>query len=177
MNAFEQLGAMTANIAIGLANEQFGLDIPSIEEPWGDYPFAVVKALAAQGKIKGDIEGFDDMLKEAEEVPAAFGGPGAEGDPDEGVDPEAANDDPEAEDGLEEEAQRQIRRAIGNLRDVLETARKAAYEPYVPNPPRRQRGLGSKRTPRTDPPRPPINHHVTSDKEPPKPGSEALSFP
>lgn len=59
---FENSGGLTPNISIQLANEYFGLDLQEIEEPWGNYPFEIVRVLAAQGKLKGidailDLEG------------------------------------------------------------------------------------------------------------------------
>jgi PBSX family phage portal protein len=50
MNA---VGAMTPNIAIGLANEMFDLAIPMIEEPWGNYPFSFSTALLGQDQLQG----------------------------------------------------------------------------------------------------------------------------
>lgn len=132
MTAFEAVGAMTPNVAIGLANEQFGLDIPSIEEAWGDYPFSVVKVLATAGKL----EGFDDIMKEIEEadIPGAV----TVDDPDEETDP---NEGPDEEDDGDQEGDKtkQVRQALDTLRDVLETAQRSAYRSREINPPPRTR--------------------------------------
>lgn len=56
MTAFDGMGAMTPNTAIALANEFFDLDIDKIEEDWGNWPFEIVKGLAAQGKLEGTQE-------------------------------------------------------------------------------------------------------------------------
>lgn len=61
IEAFNTVGAMTPNTAVGLANELFDLDIPTIEEDWGNWPFEMVKALGAAGRIKG-MEGFVEKL-------------------------------------------------------------------------------------------------------------------
>lgn len=39
LGVFDAVGAMTPNIAIGVANEMFDMQIPVIEDPWGDMPF------------------------------------------------------------------------------------------------------------------------------------------
>lgn len=50
IQAFNESGAITPNVAIGLLNEKLNLDIPRIEEFWGDYPFQMVNSvLRAQG--------------------------------------------------------------------------------------------------------------------------------
>ena len=50
MNAFNDSGAITPNTAIGILNEKLNLDIPRVEEFWGDIPFQMVNSiLRAQG--------------------------------------------------------------------------------------------------------------------------------
>lgn len=50
IQAFNESGAITPNVAIGLLNEKLNLDIPRIQEFWGDYPFQMVNSiLRAQG--------------------------------------------------------------------------------------------------------------------------------
>lgn len=50
VNAFNDSGAITPNIAIGILNEKLNLDIPRIEEFWGDLPYQMVNSiLRAQG--------------------------------------------------------------------------------------------------------------------------------
>lgn len=118
LTAFNEVGAMTPNVAIGLANEQFGLDIAPIEEDWGNYPWALVQDLALAGKLIG----FEDIMKEIEEKTET----GEEVD-----EATAAADDQTAIGDGADEAQkaRQIRRAISGLAEVLEVNAKAAYQP------------------------------------------------
>lgn len=124
IEAFESVGAMTPNIAIGLANEMFDLEIPKVEDDWGDYPFTVVQALASSGKIKG----FEDIVAEAEAGagnidglvsgntdPGATGGDG--GQP--GGDNPFANADGEVDDTQRAEVGRVVRGALLQLRDAL----------------------------------------------------------
>lgn len=113
IEAFDGVGAMTPNVAIGLANEQFGLDIPLVEEEWGNYPFPVVQALATQGKLLG----FEDILKEVDDT---------EEEPDPNADPNAPIDDTDGATDTDQKT-KQVRRAIYSLRDILETAREARY--------------------------------------------------
>jgi hypothetical protein len=56
MRVFDTLGAMTPNIAIALANEYFDLQLEKIDEEWGNWPFEIVKNLAAGGKLEGSQE-------------------------------------------------------------------------------------------------------------------------
>lgn len=53
LSTLDQLGALTPNISIGIANELFDLHIPNIEEPWGDYPMKMVMAMLQEGTLKG----------------------------------------------------------------------------------------------------------------------------
>ena len=47
LDTLENLGALTPNIAVGLANELFNLDIAEIEDEWGNYPFTLVTQMAS----------------------------------------------------------------------------------------------------------------------------------
>lgn len=50
IQAFNESGAITPNVAIGLLNEKLNLDIPRIDEFWGDMPFQMANSiLRAQG--------------------------------------------------------------------------------------------------------------------------------
>lgn len=53
LSEFQELGAMTPNIAIGIANEMFDLNLRPIEHAWGDYPFSIVQSLANTGNLAG----------------------------------------------------------------------------------------------------------------------------
>lgn len=60
INAIEKLeavGAMSPNTAIGLANEMFDLNIPVIEEAWGNYPIS----FSTQVLTDGYLAGIDDL--------------------------------------------------------------------------------------------------------------------
>lgn len=46
IRTFDAVGAMTPNIAISMANEMFDMQIPVIEDGWGDEPFAFTRAPA-----------------------------------------------------------------------------------------------------------------------------------
>lgn len=62
MNALavlENVGAMTPNIAIALANGLFDMDTPLIDEPWGDMPFTLTVGKSIDpntGKFEEDEE-------------------------------------------------------------------------------------------------------------------------
>ena len=53
----EAVGAMSPNTAIGLANEMFDLNIPAIEEAWGNYPIS----FSTQVLTDGYLAGIDDL--------------------------------------------------------------------------------------------------------------------
>jgi PBSX family phage portal protein len=41
LEAFDAVGAMTPNVARRLLNEMYGLNVPMVEEEWGDLPFSI----------------------------------------------------------------------------------------------------------------------------------------
>ncbi|MGH8562764.1 MAG: hypothetical protein ACREXW_01240 [Gammaproteobacteria bacterium] len=53
LTTFDAMGALTPNIAIGIANELFDLHIKPIKEQWGDFPFGVTMKLLGMGTLKG----------------------------------------------------------------------------------------------------------------------------
>ena len=59
MKTLDEVGAMTPNMAITIANEVFGLNRPLIEEEWGDMPFELAK-LDRQAKIEPPKEDKPD---------------------------------------------------------------------------------------------------------------------
>lgn len=59
------LGGVTPNIAIGLTNELFDLDIRMVNEEWGNYPFNMVMKLLEQQRLKG-IEPLLSDLSDAD---------------------------------------------------------------------------------------------------------------
>ncbi len=97
IETFDGVGALTPNVAIGLANDFFDLEITSVEEEWGDFPFATVTALVNQGFMPA---GFEELMSslpqetESEEEP----GPDDQG------------------------ARAEVMRVIGELRSVLNSA-------------------------------------------------------
>jgi hypothetical protein len=57
MAAFNDSGAMTPNVAVGLLNEKLNLDIPRVQEFWGDIPFELMKVIisARDDPQKGEL--------------------------------------------------------------------------------------------------------------------------
>lgn len=53
LTALNNVGALTPNVAIGIANELFDLSIKMIEDDWGNYPFSAVTALISAGRFTG----------------------------------------------------------------------------------------------------------------------------
>lgn len=128
VEAFEAVGALTPNVAIGLANEQFGLDIEEISEDWGNFPFAIIKDLAARGVLKG-FETLLDQTKVFDKPVEEDDDTDPNGEPT-STDPNAANDDGSGEGGDQSAvASKMIRRAMGDLRDILDAANQARYQP------------------------------------------------
>lgn len=64
LTTFDNMGAMTPNIAIGLANELFNLDIEEVEDDWGNLPFAfATQGATANLNVAADVleqTGADD---------------------------------------------------------------------------------------------------------------------
>ena len=52
ISSLNEVGAMTPNVAIGLANELFDLRIPLVEDTWGSLPFAMTQAALVGGKLE-----------------------------------------------------------------------------------------------------------------------------
>lgn len=71
IDTLESVGAMTPNIAIGFANTLFDSEIPLIDQPWGDMPFALTTANQID-QTDGDIDGTPD--DGAQEPPSAVKG-------------------------------------------------------------------------------------------------------
>lgn len=66
VGVFNDAGAMTPNIAIGMLNEKLNLDIPRIDEFWGDLPYKTVESIMqAQGgpdKTNFMVDAFQAMV-------------------------------------------------------------------------------------------------------------------
>lgn len=64
LTTFDNMGAMTPNIAIGLANELFNLDIEEVEDDWGNLPFTfATQGATANLNVAADVleqTGADD---------------------------------------------------------------------------------------------------------------------
>jgi PBSX family phage portal protein len=112
LQAFDAMGGLTPNIAISMANQFFNLDIPAVEEDWGDYPFALVMKLTEQGRISfEDVENIpDDFTPPA---PAAGGTTSAK--------PPAAPEDEEEEeeDGAETATKSDVPAPVVAAREAL----------------------------------------------------------
>jgi hypothetical protein len=73
--AFDGAGALTPNVAIGIANELFDLEIAPVEEDWGNYPFSMVESMLGAGKLRIDLQN-----EEPPPPPPALGKPGMDKD-------------------------------------------------------------------------------------------------
>ena len=104
LGQFDAAGALTPNVAIGIANEMFDLQIPNIEEEWGNYPMSMVSTLLGASKLKVDLQNTEPVDPNA---PMSFDENGNAIDPYEAKnnkklqdqqqqDPEAQNDNNKA---------------------------------------------------------------------------------
>lgn len=76
VTAFTQVGAMTVNEAISLANELLGTNLATIEEAWGNYPFPMVMQLLQSNRLIG----LEDIAEEPPNpLDALMGGGGFPG--------------------------------------------------------------------------------------------------
>ena len=75
--ALDTVGALTPNSSIGIANELFDLEMKPVDGDWGNFPFPMVQAMIAAGKLK--IEGLQNVEDAPLPVPGAPGGGGAGG--------------------------------------------------------------------------------------------------
>jgi PBSX family phage portal protein len=90
ITAFERVGALTPNVAIGLANEFFDLEIKPVPEAWGDYPFSMINVMVQTSQLKP--EAFSALADVMAELPdpddlVAAGQPAAEDDEDQAAPP------------------------------------------------------------------------------------------
>lgn len=119
VDSFDKAGALTPNVVIGLANEYFDLRIPQIEFEWGNWPFAIVNAMAAGGTLVGIDEIIDADREQAKNdlaslaTQARTSGP-ADDNPDDKAPPDSASDAEKAA-YRTREAGRTLRRAMLNL--------------------------------------------------------------
>jgi PBSX family phage portal protein len=54
MKTINQVGGMTPNVAIHLANELLDMHIPKIDKDWADMPFDLIKGLVTSGRLIPD---------------------------------------------------------------------------------------------------------------------------
>ncbi len=137
LTAFDDAGALTPNVAIGLANDFFDLEIPAVEASWGDFPFDVVLSLVDKGVVP---EGMEDLLSvlpspdelSSDDTTSDEGGP---------TDSTSVAPPPEAV----EEVQTMIREALGELSNMAHKVRGAHPDKKrrrtTPQKPRRQRSF------------------------------------
>lgn len=64
VSTFDAVGAMTPNVAIGMANSLFEMSIDAITEDWGNMPFSLVKELSAGGTLPTSETLIDSLPKE-----------------------------------------------------------------------------------------------------------------
>lgn len=122
VTSFNEVGALTPNVAIGLANDFFDLEIPSVEAAWGDLPFSLVESLVQQGFT---LEGMDLVAEGIdEEMPPE-------------MPPEDAGQQPPFEEDEDEE--RRAARAYNILREGLRNMRRALTRPDPSELPPRHR--------------------------------------
>lgn len=111
VDAIEKLdkaGAMTPNIAIGLANELFDLNIPTVEDDWGNYPMALSEIVMQEGVLAGVEHLYSSMSKPGTTEPT---------EDDTAVSPSNDNDDveDEAEAKVNRGARRRVRLAASKV--------------------------------------------------------------
>lgn len=80
LDALGAQGALTPNVVIKLANKMLGIYIEPVMDDWGDYPFELITAYAAQGaKIKG-LDKFIEQVQQAVSTEPASKPPAATDD-------------------------------------------------------------------------------------------------
>lgn len=115
LTVFNSMGAMTPNIAIALANEYFDLEIPMVEEDWGDYPFAIVQTLAVSGRLADG-----NMQEIMKEIDPLTGGPFEDDEEDE-------EKDTDSEEEKERKKQRRVLKRV--KKSMLMLRRSLATDP------------------------------------------------
>lgn len=68
LNVLDSMGAMTPNIAIGITNELFDLNIQTIESEWGNYPFQMVTELMKKGTNLPGMEALQSAIDETNDA-------------------------------------------------------------------------------------------------------------
>jgi PBSX family phage portal protein len=63
ISVFERVGALTPNVAIGLANEFFDLEIKPVNEAWGDYPFSLITTMVQTNQLDPSVlQGLGELM-------------------------------------------------------------------------------------------------------------------
>ena len=108
--AFDRCGALTPNVAIGLANEYFDLEIAPVREKWGDVPMPLLLEFAMTGKLIG----FEAVY---EALDVNVNDPGGAGDsPDSGQD--GSSPKAPAKKG-DDQVLRVIRKSLNQFKSIL----------------------------------------------------------
>lgn len=105
IKSFGDQGALTPNVVIKIANQLLGVDIESVVQPWGDFPFAVVMEMVKSGR---EIIGFEEFVEEMEEV-----------EPIEDDDTVPANDNPKEPEDIAAAALLEVRKEGNKIRRQL----------------------------------------------------------
>lgn len=130
LEAFNTVGAITPNIAIGMANEMFDLDISPIAEEWGNWPFEMVKQLGAAGRLKG-MDAFIREVDNSSLVPGNDAEDKPGGNPSEQDDPTPFSGKPGEGKPTSDKEEKQ--KAIqDNVRGMLLAIRNAVANPPEP---------------------------------------------
>lgn len=126
LKEFDAMGALTPNTAISLANQYFDLELPTIEDEWGNWPFSIVRSVAAKGALKG----LDDIMERLDaEIDPATGQPRPK--PQEKKPEEATPGKPKApkvvgtatpKPDVKEETKLAVAEVLVTLRDTLKAA-------------------------------------------------------
>jgi len=115
LKQLDSVGALTPNVAIGMANELFDLNITSIPQEWGNYPFGVVMELVKQGTLAGIEELLIPVVPQDNTKDKL---------------PEGGFPDPEVTDVTtdpEELKQAEVRKlTIGKLQEIVEVSKNAS---------------------------------------------------
>lgn len=112
VKAFDEVGAMTPNTAIGIANEMFDLDIERIKEDWGNLPYTTVETLIASGNLEMSPEGKLVYAKKPDPVAPASASPAASGDKKPAATKKSDDENPD-------DRNKAVRSAMMTLRDTL----------------------------------------------------------
>ena len=64
VNSLGREGALTANIAIKLANRYLDADIRPVMDDWGNMPFSIVMQHVKEGKVYAGLDDFEEVINE-----------------------------------------------------------------------------------------------------------------